>query len=87
MRLTRPNKALTEFFLRISELIVSRSYKVWQQNDVLYWLLGLAKQENNCLKVLHKFTRDTIKERRVLYNQLKENAQTSTEKDKLLGEG
>lgn len=67
-------------------MVVYRSYKVWQQHDVLYWLSGLAKQQDKCLNVLHKFTRDTIKERRALYHQLKEITQPSTQEDTLPGE-
>ncbi|KAK3858560.1 hypothetical protein Pcinc_035258 [Petrolisthes cinctipes] len=70
---------------RLGEMIVERAFKAWLHNDIVYWLSGLSKEHDTHINVLHKFTRDTIKERRALYHQLKETTHIPTEEEKLLG--
>nr|XP_053629682.1 LOW QUALITY PROTEIN: cytochrome P450 4C1-like [Cherax quadricarinatus] len=56
---------------RISYLVQQRTAVLWQQSDIIYWLMGYAKEHDACLKILHDFTRQTITRRRKAYEQRK----------------
>lgn len=58
---------------------------IWQQPNFMFWLLGLKKEQDDCLAVLHKFSRETIKERQRLYREAKKHQQECTEEQQLLG--
>ncbi|XP_063865089.1 cytochrome P450 4C1-like [Scylla paramamosain] len=74
---------------RINYLIQRRIMIVWQQPDFMFRLLGIKKEQDACLAVLHSFTRDVIRERRELHRETKarEQQQEHSEEERLLGKG
>ncbi|CAL4137850.1 unnamed protein product, partial [Meganyctiphanes norvegica] len=50
-----------EALIKINGLIMERSVRPLWRSDLLYWLFGRGKEYNECLRVLHQFTRTTIK--------------------------
>ena len=61
---------------------------MWQRSDLMFRLLGIKKEQDECLTVLHNFTLDVIKERRELHREAKarEQQQECSEEEQPLGE-
>ncbi|XP_050722916.1 cytochrome P450 4C1-like isoform X2 [Eriocheir sinensis] len=72
---------------RMNYLLHRRMLKVWQHPDFMFRLLGLKKEHDACLEVLHKFSRETIRERKRLYSEAKKRPQECPEEERLLGGG
>ncbi|XP_064097741.1 cytochrome P450 4C1-like isoform X2 [Macrobrachium nipponense] len=56
---------------RIGALVQQRQARPWLQPDILFKLLGYAKEHDACLKVLHDMSYSCIKERRVQFQERK----------------
>ncbi|KAK4317686.1 hypothetical protein Pmani_011247 [Petrolisthes manimaculis] len=54
---------------KINYLMQRRMTVIWEQPSLLYWLLGLARQRDECLSVLHNFSKETITNRRKINQQ------------------
>ncbi|KAK4317687.1 hypothetical protein Pmani_011248 [Petrolisthes manimaculis] len=54
---------------KINYLMQRRMTVIWEQPSLLYWLLGLARQREECLSVLHNFSKETITNRRKINQQ------------------
>lgn len=72
---------------RINYLVQRRTMIIWQQSDFMYRLLGLKKEQDACLAVLHKFTLDIIRERRRIHQEAKAREQECSEEEQVLGKG
>ncbi|XP_068216286.1 cytochrome P450 4C1-like isoform X1 [Palaemon carinicauda] len=68
---------------RIGALVQQRQARPWLQPDILFKLLGYAKEHDACLKVLHDMSYSCIKERRVQYleRKMRKKQQSSSNED------
>ncbi|XP_069699710.1 cytochrome P450 4C1-like isoform X1 [Periplaneta americana] len=70
----------------MSELTVHRIFRPWLHNDFVYKLTEKGKRHEECLRVLHSFTKRVIQERKAqLEGDLNRSPSTSTDEDSLLG--
>ncbi|KAK7081205.1 Cytochrome P450 4V2 [Halocaridina rubra] len=58
---------------RMVKLLQHRMTRPWQQPGFLFKLLGIEREHKKYLKILHQFTRETIAERRKIYQEIKQN--------------
>ncbi|KAL7646987.1 UNVERIFIED_CONTAM: hypothetical protein RMT77_002244 [Armadillidium vulgare] len=65
-------------------LVIKKQSRPWLQIGLIYKLLGYEKKEKECLKILHGFSYETIKERRKELQLLK-NTKKIDQVDEVLG--
>lgn len=63
-----------------------RQARPWLQPDLLYRLIGPAKEHDACLKILHNVSNSTIRSRRIQYQREKREKLTVQKDDEVLGE-
>ncbi|XP_042211264.1 cytochrome P450 4C1-like isoform X1 [Homarus americanus] len=68
---------------RIGALVQYRQARPWLHPNILFKLLGYAKEQDACLKLLHDFSYKTIRSRRKEYQQMKKN--TTFNEDEIIG--
>ncbi|RXG61449.1 hypothetical protein Avbf_06503 [Armadillidium vulgare] len=60
-------------------LVIKKQSRPWLQIGLIYKLLGYEKKEKECLKILHGFSYETIKERRKELKLLKNTKKADEE--------
>ncbi|XP_047469313.1 cytochrome P450 4C1-like [Penaeus chinensis] len=70
---------------RIGTLVQQRQSRPWLQPDILFKLSGYQKEHDACLKVLHEFSNETIKSRRLDYLERQKNKDQNTAEDEAIG--
>ncbi|KAK8720436.1 hypothetical protein OTU49_013325, partial [Cherax quadricarinatus] len=70
---------------RIGALVQLRQSRPWLQPNILFRLSGYAKEHDACLKILHKFSYDTIRSRRRDYLEKKQKKDAATEEEDVIG--
>ncbi|KAK4025887.1 hypothetical protein OUZ56_014926 [Daphnia magna] len=53
---------------RITQLTMERSLRPWLDNDVIFNLTALGRENQRCVKVLHDFTNQVIQDRKKMLN-------------------
>lgn len=62
-----------------------RQARPWLQPDILFKLSGYQKEHDACLKLLHDFSNETIRNRRLDYMEIKKNKDQNTAEDEAIG--
>ncbi|KAK8738037.1 hypothetical protein OTU49_004365, partial [Cherax quadricarinatus] len=70
---------------RIGAIIQLRQVRPWLQPKILFRLSGYAKEHDACLKILHKFSYDTIRSRRKEYLEMKHKKDAASDKEDVIG--
>ncbi|XP_045615139.2 cytochrome P450 4C1 isoform X1 [Procambarus clarkii] len=70
---------------RIGALIQQRQARPWLQPNILFKLLGYAKEHDACLKILHDFSNETVRSRRKEYQEVKMKKSATPDDDDAIG--
>ncbi|XP_063612530.1 cytochrome P450 4c3-like [Penaeus indicus] len=70
---------------KIGTLVQQRQSRPWLQPDILFKLSGYQKEHDACLKLLHEFSNETIRNRRLDYLERKKNKDQNTADDEAIG--
>lgn len=62
-----------------------RQARPWLQPDILFKLSGYQKEHDACLKLLHDFSYETIRNRRKEYQESKKNKGQEVTEDEAMG--
>ncbi|KAK7078618.1 Cytochrome P450 4V2 [Halocaridina rubra] len=73
------NSEYVKAVTRIGYLVQQRMNIPWYQPNILYRLIGPAKEHDQCLKILHDFTNDVIKSRRKAFQEKKKQGRADNE--------
>ncbi|KAL7646997.1 UNVERIFIED_CONTAM: hypothetical protein RMT77_002254 [Armadillidium vulgare] len=80
------NSKYVQAIHEITDLVIQRQTRPWLRSDFLFRFSPNAKRQKESLKILHGFTAETIKEKRIEFNQLKQQREEDKEeKDEVLG--
>lgn len=63
-----------------------RQARPWLHPDLLYRLIGSAKEQDACLKILHNVSNGTIRSRRIQYEQEKKEKSAGQKEEEVIGE-
>jgi hypothetical protein len=53
---------------RITQIVMERSLRPWLDSDLLFNLSALGRENQQCVKVLHDFTNQVIRDRKKTLN-------------------
>ncbi|XP_069949155.1 cytochrome P450 4c3-like isoform X1 [Cherax quadricarinatus] len=70
---------------RIGALVQLRQARPWLQPNIFFRLSGYAKEQDACLKILHKFSYDTIRSRRREYLEMKQKKDAASSEEDVIG--
>ncbi|XP_042869049.1 cytochrome P450 4c3-like [Penaeus japonicus] len=70
---------------RIGALVQLRQARPWLQPDILFKLSGYQKEHDACLKLLHDFAYETIRNRRKEYLEWKRTKSQTSAEDEAIG--
>ncbi|XP_042883730.1 cytochrome P450 4c3-like isoform X4 [Penaeus japonicus] len=70
---------------RIGALVQHRQARPWLQPDILFKLSGYQKEHDACLKLLHDFSYETIRNRRREFQESKKSKDQNATEDEAIG--
>ncbi|KAB7493926.1 Cytochrome P450 4c3 [Armadillidium nasatum] len=76
----KPDSDYVKAVYKIGEIIQVRQCRPWLHPNILFKLFGYAKEHDECLRILHGFSYDTIRQRRHEY-EMKKQKEESNEKE------